>query len=114
MIFPFKKYLPLMVIFAITVLRVTVFTSAINFSAVFSFLPVNYISSRLSTIKNLSVNQARKYLPSPHSELLLGMVIGLDDLGKVTHFKDMLIATGTIHVLVVSGFNISLVFNMVM
>lgn len=54
---------------------------------------------------------ARKFLPSPHSELLLGMTIGLDYLNQVPKFKQMLKDTGTIHVVVVSGFNISLVFN---
>jgi len=49
--------------------------------------------------------------PSPYSELLLGMTIGLDKLSDVPVFKNALKITGTIHVVVVSGFNISLVFN---
>jgi len=57
--------------------------------------------------------QARKHLPSPQSELLLGMTIGLDELYKVPTFKKALRDTGTIHVVVVSGFNISLVFGLV-
>lgn len=52
-------------------------------------------------------------LPSPHSELLLGMTIGLDELSEVPKFKEELKVAGTIHVVVVSGFNISLVFGMV-
>jgi competence protein ComEC len=52
-------------------------------------------------------------LPSPHSELLLGMTIGLDELAELPLFKQALKNTGTVHVVVVSGFNISLVFGMV-
>ena len=48
--------------------------------------------------------------PSPHSELLLGLTIGIDRLHKVPSFKQALIDTGTIHVVVVSGYNISLCF----
>lgn len=51
----------------------------------------------------------RSALPSPHSELVLGMTIGIDDLSKNPRFKDQLKRTGTIHVVVVSGFNMSLV-----
>ncbi len=42
------------------------------------------------------------------------MVIGADELGKIPKFKEALKNTGTIHVVVVSGFNVSLVFNLVM
>ncbi|KKS63783.1 MAG: internalization-related competence protein ComEC/Rec2 protein [candidate division WWE3 bacterium GW2011_GWF1_42_51] len=60
-------------------------------------------------IKQHLSERARKYLPSPHSELVLGMTIGVDDLSKSPRFKDALKRTGTIHVVVVSGFNMSLV-----
>lgn len=53
--------------------------------------------------------KARVYLPSPHSELVLGMTIGVDDLSMSPRFKNALKRTGTIHVVVVSGFNMSLV-----
>jgi competence protein ComEC len=65
-------------------------------------------------IRNKSIEVSRKYLPSPHSELVLGMVIGIDEFSKLPVFKQMLKDTGTIHVVVVSGFNITLVFNLVM
>lgn len=54
---------------------------------------------------------ATKYFPSPHSELLLGMTVGIDRLSDVPTFKQALKNTGTIHVVVVSGFNISLIFD---
>lgn len=50
-------------------------------------------------------------LPSPHSELLAGMVLGLDELKSVPTFNDILVETGTIHVVVVSGFNIVIFFD---
>ena len=53
----------------------------------------------------------QEYLPSPHAELLLGMTIGADYLSRLDEFNDMLKESGTIHVAVVSGFNINLVFN---
>ncbi|MFZ2664183.1 MAG: ComEC/Rec2 family competence protein, partial [Patescibacteria group bacterium] len=63
--------------------------------------------------KENSIELYRKYFPSPHSELLIGMVMGADELGKIPKFKESLKSTGTIHVVVVSGFNISLVFSLV-
>jgi competence protein ComEC len=51
--------------------------------------------------------------PSPQSELLLGMLIGLDRLKEVPNFSENLRDTSTIHVVVVSGFNIALVFGLV-
>ncbi len=58
-------------------------------------------------------NIVEESLPSPSSELLLGMTIGMDELAQLPLFKQALKTTGTIHVVVVSGFNISLVFGMV-
>jgi competence protein ComEC len=63
---------------------------------------------RLSSIDIVDAN-----FPSPHSELLLGMLIGLDRLVKVPSFSQSLRDTSTIHVVVVSGFNIALVFGLV-
>jgi competence protein ComEC len=60
---------------------------------------------------NLIESSVEKVLPSPHSQLLLGMTVGIDKLSDVKIFKDMLINTGTIHVVVVSGFNINLIFE---
>jgi len=62
-------------------------------------------------IREHCTNYIDKYFPSPYSELLLGMTVGLDRLSNVPNFKTALKQTGTIHVVVVSGFNISLVFN---
>lgn len=50
-------------------------------------------------------------MPAPHSVLLKGLTLGVDSLSAVPLFKQQLINTGTIHVAVVSGYNISLVVN---
>ncbi len=51
--------------------------------------------------------------PSPHAELLLGMTLGVDAFDRLPIFSEMLRNTGTIHVVVVSGYNVTLVFNLV-
>ena len=71
--------------------------------------PQNSPFAFFDPVKDSLASKARKSLPSPHSELVLGMTIGLDDLSKSPRFKDALKRTGTIHVVVVSGFNMSLV-----
>lgn len=63
-------------------------------------------------IHKYSNNVVKKVLPSPHKELLLGMTIGDDGFSNLPTFNDMLRKTGTIHVVVVSGFNISLVYGL--
>lgn len=78
----------------------------VNTPAVF----VSRIDSILENIRQVSSNIARKFLPSPHSELLLGLTMGIDNLSRVPKFKEALVDTGTIHVVVVSGYNITLVF----
>lgn len=57
-------------------------------------------------------NQIKENLPSPQSELLTGVVLGIkSDLDP--KFKQNLINTGTLHVVVVSGYNIALVAGLV-
>ena len=51
-------------------------------------------------------------LPSPHSELVMGMVLGEDRLAQVPRYNDVLKTAGLIHVVVVSGYNITLVFSL--
>lgn len=70
--------------------------------------------SIFSKIRDQSIYIIEKSFPSPYSELLLGMTIGVDRLSNVPKFKEALKSTGTIHVVVVSGFNISLVFNAIL
>jgi len=65
----------------------------------------------IDRFRNNSIQKARNFYPSPHSELLLGIVLGIDELQTIPTFNDILIATGTIHVVVVSGYNINLLFS---
>jgi competence protein ComEC len=67
----------------------------------------------LQSIRLASIDIVDRNFSSPHSELLLGMLIGLDRLGEVPSFSENLRDTSTIHVVVVSGFNIALVFGLV-
>lgn len=67
----------------------------------------------IQLVREKFTRKVRSYFPSPHSELLLGMLLGIDDLKMIPRFNDVLKSTGTIHVVVVSGYNISLVFEIV-
>ncbi len=58
--------------------------------------------------KTLSIG-VRKHLPRENSALVLGLVLGINELYFLPEFRELLINTGTIHVVVASGFNISLV-----
>lgn len=62
-------------------------------------------------IREKAVGNVKNIIPSPHAELILGMVLGFNDLRSIPRFNDVLIRSGTIHVVVVSGYNINLVFN---
>ncbi len=72
-----------------------------------------YSGALFSNLRQKAGQRVRELLPSPHSELLLGMVMGVDAFDKLPKFTQMLRTTGTIHVVVVSGYNISLVFTFV-
>ena len=58
--------------------------------------------------------KVQEVLPSPHSELVMGMVLGEDQFNLVPTYNDILKKVGLIHVVVVSGYNISLVFTLLM
>jgi competence protein ComEC len=118
----YLMYLPLFLIMIVAIVRVYfsclensyLYNACLEpregiFSDIEKF-PGKYIHS----FRKYSINAVRAVFPSPHSELLLGMVIGVDELGKFSKFKEALKTTGTIHVVVVSGFNVSLVSNLVM
>lgn len=72
------------------------------------------LSSFTLRIRNHVFSKAYEYFPSPSAELLLGMTVGIDNLKRVAVFKEALKNTGTIHVVVVSGFNIALVQNLIL
>lgn len=61
-----------------------------------------------SDIRLSLVSKVKRSLPQPYSGLILGMTIGYKD-DFPDDFLDLLKKTGTIHVIVVSGYNISIV-----
>lgn len=64
--------------------------------------------SWLDILREQLLQNTQLLLPEPHASLLAGIVLG--EKGSLTNeFKNALIATGTIHVVVVSGYNISLI-----
>lgn len=71
------------------------------------------IIEKKDVIKTQIIENVYSRFPSPHAELIIGMTIGEDLFYKVPRFKSKLRETGTIHVVVVSGFNIALVYTFV-
>jgi len=59
-------------------------------------------------------NKIQEVLPSPHSELVIGMVLGENRFKLIPTYNDILKTVGLVHVVVVSGYNISLVFTLLM
>lgn len=59
-------------------------------------------------------NRIQEVLPSPHSELVMGMVLGENRFKLIPRYNDILKTVGLVHVVVVSGYNISLVFMLLM
>jgi competence protein ComEC len=67
----------------------------------------------LCQTKNIVKNTIYENYPSPNAELLIGLLVGDDELNLVRDTKEELKRTGTIHVAVVSGYNISLVYGFI-
>jgi competence protein ComEC len=65
----------------------------------------------LTNMREIMSNGVKSSLSSPHAELVLGMVLGLNAFKELPTFNDILIRSGTIHVVVVSGYNINLIFT---
>jgi competence protein ComEC len=102
-----RKYLPLTVMAVFVLLRIT---SLNDTSAHINILPL-YVDNARNRLIQMFVNSCQKSLPSPHSDLVLGMTIGYDSIDKNRIYNDNLIKSGLIHVVVVSGYNISLVLS---
>jgi competence protein ComEC len=106
-----RYYFPVILIIVLAVAR---FALVCGFSGVgCKETPILPEIAILTRIRNASIEVVDQNFPSPHSELLLGMLIGLDRLAEVPQFSQNLRDTSTIHVVVVSGFNIALVFGLV-
>jgi len=115
-----KYYFPLIVIFVISSFRVydscfrSIKNECMESRESFFANKDRFPGKQLAEFRKNAIEATRRNFPSPHSELLIGMVIGADELGNMPRFKEALKTTGTIHVVVVSGFNVSLVANLVM
>lgn len=59
------------------------------------------------------VDQLQKTLPEPHASLYAGIVLG-EKSGMTRSFFEMLSRTGTLHVVVASGMNVTLLANFVL
>jgi competence protein ComEC len=78
------------------------------FAAKIEKLDQGFLINLAKTIKENLEKRIDLYFPSPQGELLKGILLGVkEDLPK--DFNQALIATGTIHIVVVSGYNISLI-----
>lgn len=71
-------------------------------------LEAGFFERTLSPIRNHLANSLSADLPQREASLLVGMVLGIKT-NLEQSFKEDLLATGTLHVVVVSGFNITLV-----
>ncbi|HBH45991.1 MAG: hypothetical protein A2445_00905 [Candidatus Jacksonbacteria bacterium RIFOXYC2_FULL_44_29] len=82
---------------------------------------VNYINQNLSatekvkqalfSIKNKFIVQINKILPAPHSGLLAGLLLG-ETSGLPEYLKQSFIDTGTIHIVAISGYNITIIIGL--
>lgn len=61
----------------------------------------------LNQARQAATKRIRETVPEPHASLVTGMVLG-EQSGMPRRFREALIATGTIHVVVASGMNVNL------
>lgn len=64
----------------------------------------------LDSLRKLITATVRESLPEPQASLLLGMILGIKG-GFPSDFYEALRVTGTLHVVVVSGYNITVLIN---
>jgi len=73
----------------------------------------NLVKEKLFAIKNAFLKSVQKIIPEPHSALLGGLVVGAkESLGK--NLLDAFRKTGIIHIVVLSGYNITIVAEAIM
>lgn len=60
---------------------------------------------------DLFVTQINELLPEPQASLVVGMLFGIKT-SMPTHFYDALITTGTIHMIALSGMNVSIIVSL--
>lgn len=72
-----------------------------------------YIIQLLQTYREVLSQYWDTLLPAPHVSLLKGMTFGYDEISEIPVFKAALVSAGLIHVVVVSGYNITLVASFI-
>jgi len=73
----------------------------------------NFIKEKLFAIKNSFLGQIRKIIPEPYSSLLGGLVVGAkESLGK--NLQEDFRKTGIIHIVVLSGYNVTIIAEFIM
>lgn len=73
----------------------------------------SFIKEKLFAFKNSFVQNLEKTIPSPASSLITGIVIG-EKQSLPKNLKNDLIKTGLIHIVVLSGYNITIIASAIM
>lgn len=68
----------------------------------------NIIKRKLFEIKREFLDQSKKFLPEPHSSFLGGLILGAKD-SMGSELQEDFRKTGVIHIVVLSGFNVTIV-----
>jgi competence protein ComEC len=108
-----RQYVALLLLFLVVCFRLYVSNrtfACLGYREPPSFVNVPFVVS----LRDMATNNIERHFSSPYSDLLLGMVVGIDGFSNIPRFKQQLVATGTIHIVVVSGFNISLVSSLIL
>jgi len=69
------------------------------------------IKRQIFKLKNNFVVHISKILPSPHGALLSGLLLG-DTRGMPDYLKQKFIDTGTVHIVAISGYNITIIISL--
>ncbi|MEK9165560.1 MAG: ComEC/Rec2 family competence protein [Patescibacteria group bacterium] len=69
------------------------------------------IKQQIFKLKNNFIVQISKILPSPHSALLSGLLLG-DTAGMPDYLKQKFIDTGVVHIVAISGYNITIIISL--
>ncbi|MFA6981762.1 MAG: ComEC/Rec2 family competence protein [Patescibacteria group bacterium] len=109
----FKYYYTVLILVPVLVLRVFLFCDCNFKDCQVSRTAREEDQDVFTGIRRKISDKVHKKLPSPHGEILLGMTTGINEFADLHKFYDVLCNVGTVHVVVVSGFNITLVFSFV-
>jgi len=70
-----------------------------------------FVIQKLNGLKNIIVEKNRKYIKSPHLEVLEGMVLGNYAVPVPENIKQDFIKSGLLHLLAASGMNVGFIFG---